>query len=738
MYCEKCNVEFPEGLRYCKWCGQTLVERPRASYDLQSCPSCAAPVQPGFAFCKACGAKLHRATRVDSDSLAQGAPTRPATPVHCAVCGEKVDQGAPYCKACGSPVEVSPDPFSSALLCDSCKSYSPLGSTVCRVCGAPLTQTVALTDQQAAGSTPPKGHDTLLDLDEEVPPQGNATPPGATVERTSLPAGGGLDSATWTLFTDDLTRGKQGLPVPDVPPAASHPESAAENLETGILPGSVSQQQAATSSLNKKRTTDSVEKEELSEVETPAQPLPQPAYDDLATVVDLKLEPQAHADKQTPHPPTSSLGARADSSEREVRGPVVPGGTAIFGSQMFEESAASPEEQLPNPPGPSEAAYPLTQERGAPSGSAGMQDTISSSTVDLAETRITPIPDSMKPTAEMPTVQDADATRVIDQEAPPQPWTPPAAPRPQPRVTPPPTVATQTPPAKKSVAPILAAVAAVVVVLAVAAVAGWWLLSGPAQPTPAPPQAGGTDTPPVAPTTPPPDSPPKPVSPPEGMVMVAAGTYLVGRNDGDEYARPEHKVTLPAFFIDRTEVTNAAYKEFIEATGHRAPDGWVNNSYPPGQDYWPVTGVSWQDAADYAAWAGKRLPTEEEWEAAARGSDGRIYPWGNDWKTGVANIGTKGITMVAQFPAGASPAGAVDMIGNVWEWTADEFDLYPGSTVPMPQTDPGVTYRVIRGGAFDGQKIHDGSYRGFLDGDKGEGGNKGWPKVGFRCVKDAR
>src|SRR5262249_40914997 len=182
------------------------------------------------------------------------------------------------------------------------------------------------------------------------------------------------------------------------------------------------------------------------------------------------------------------------------------------------------------------------------------------------------------------------------------------------------------------------AIATAIVVLLLVAGAGYvgWLLFGRSRPAPPPPPVI-VEQPPVTPP-PVPEKPPAPVVP-EGMIAVAAGSYTIGRNGADPLEQPEHKVDVRAFYIDRTEVTNAAYKRLVDSTGHKAPSNWTGNTSPEGKGDSPVTGVSWQDAVDYAAFAGKRLPTEAEWEAAARGADARIYPWGNDWRSGVANIG---------------------------------------------------------------------------------------------------
>ncbi|HEY3138136.1 MAG TPA: SUMF1/EgtB/PvdO family nonheme iron enzyme [Blastocatellia bacterium] len=296
------------------------------------------------------------------------------------------------------------------------------------------------------------------------------------------------------------------------------------------------------------------------------------------------------------------------------------------------------------------------------------------------------------------------------------------------------------PPIKRGGA-FVASVSVALVVIGGAIFVAWWLLFShrrPVQPT----TQVKVEQPPV--TSEPRVIPPTPVVP-EGMIAVAAGSYTIGKDSADPAAleRPQHKVDLTAFFIDRTEVTNAAYKRFVDAAGHKAPTNWTDGKVPEGRENYPVTGVTWQDTADYAAWAGKRLPTEAEWEAAARGADGRVYPWGNGFRADVANIGVapdkpgpeqypKSIKEVGRYPDGASPVGAVDMIGNVWEWVADEIKPYPGNTDSKLDLEYSVTYRVIRGGAYDGNKSHDATYRGYLD------ASQAYPKVGFRCAKDAK
>jgi formylglycine-generating enzyme required for sulfatase activity len=202
------------------------------------------------------------------------------------------------------------------------------------------------------------------------------------------------------------------------------------------------------------------------------------------------------------------------------------------------------------------------------------------------------------------------------------------------------------------------------------------------------------------------------------MVLIPAGDFHMGTvdADGNHYDEmPSHKVYLDDFWIDRYEVTNRLYKKFIDETGHRAPYvnaewaqpyNWKDTNYPPGKADFPVVLVSWEDATAYAAWAGKRLPTEAEWEKAARGGlVKKKYPWGDQITKHNANYFTS-ITEENQMkPVGTfppNPFGIYDSAGNIWEWCADWYNqtYYKKSPEENPPGPESGTYRVYRGGAW--------------------------------------
>jgi len=179
-----------------------------------------------------------------------------------------------------------------------------------------------------------------------------------------------------------------------------------------------------------------------------------------------------------------------------------------------------------------------------------------------------------------------------------------------------------------------------------------------------------------------------------------------GVGDDDEY--PEHEVYLSGYWIDQTEVTNGMYAQCVNEGGCTRPDSAessTRNSYYGNSAYdnYPVIYVDWYQAEAYCEWVGRELPTEAQWERAARGTDGRTYPWGNKSpNSGLANFDRNvgDTTEVGRYPEGASPYGTLDMAGNVWEWVADWYDSYPSGSVTDPQGPSMGDYRVIRGGSW--------------------------------------
>jgi formylglycine-generating enzyme required for sulfatase activity len=220
------------------------------------------------------------------------------------------------------------------------------------------------------------------------------------------------------------------------------------------------------------------------------------------------------------------------------------------------------------------------------------------------------------------------------------------------------------------------------------------------------------------------------------MVYVPAGTFPMGSADSDPDAqyeeRPQHQVTLDAFWIDRTEVTNAHYARCVAAGACQksalADDGRFN-----GADY-PVVGVAWQAAADYCRWAGGRLPSEAEWEYAARGPEGRIYPWGDTFDgSKVSSAGSADgyeyTAPVGSFPAGASWVGALDMAGNVYEWANNWYDEYSSEPQVNPAGPSSGQTRVLRGGGwYDTSESVRAAYR------HGNSPDDPIDAFGFRCV----
>lgn len=215
------------------------------------------------------------------------------------------------------------------------------------------------------------------------------------------------------------------------------------------------------------------------------------------------------------------------------------------------------------------------------------------------------------------------------------------------------------------------------------------------------------------------------------FVLVAGDTYVFGYDDEAD-ASPQYRRFLPSYYISKFPVTNRQFRTFVAATQYPALD-WKKHEFP-GCDDAPVVGVSLEDALAYCDWAGVRLPTEEEWEAAARGTDGRDFPWGDTWDPArcvTSKLQPSHAQKVGSCPAGASPVGAMDMAGNVWEWTSSWYQRYPGSR--LVDSSLGEKYRVIRGGAWDSEnpKCFNVWFRGY------EAPHTGRRQLGFRVARDA-
>lgn len=222
------------------------------------------------------------------------------------------------------------------------------------------------------------------------------------------------------------------------------------------------------------------------------------------------------------------------------------------------------------------------------------------------------------------------------------------------------------------------------------------------------------------------------------MARVPAGVFLMGDSRGALTERPQIRVHLDAFEIDVHEVTNAQYARFMRARLNegkpiRKPDTWDSPEFNPPRR--PVVGMTWHEARAYCAWAGKRLPTEAEWEKAARGTDGRRYPWGNAFGSGRANAAPAGLNRpapVGSFPSGRSPYGLDDMAGNVWEWTATPYAAYYYRVSPLrnPRGPRDGWLKVIRGGSWmNGPDQVRTSVRFRLD------PVVKWKRVGLRCAR---
>ena len=205
-----------------------------------------------------------------------------------------------------------------------------------------------------------------------------------------------------------------------------------------------------------------------------------------------------------------------------------------------------------------------------------------------------------------------------------------------------------------------------------------------------------------------------------GMAFVEEGEFAMGSDSSEPDEGPMRVVFVGSFYMDINEVTGADYKVFTEKTKHKMPKNWRIYGYKVALADYPVTFVSRTDAESYCSWKGKRLPTEVEWEKAARGVDGLIYPWGNKFDRASANTslsGIVGVASVGKYETGKSPYGMLDMAGNVWEWTVSDYNEKTA---------------VVRGGSWG---LSHRFARTFTR--LGYNPETRVNNIGFRCVKDS-
>jgi len=256
------------------------------------------------------------------------------------------------------------------------------------------------------------------------------------------------------------------------------------------------------------------------------------------------------------------------------------------------------------------------------------------------------------------------------------------------------------------------------------------------------------------------------------MVRIPAGSFSMGSNSDRPDERPQHQVALDPYAIDRYEVTNAQYQRYLAATNRPPPPYWEGLQFPQGQGDVPVVGVSWDDANAYCAWAGKRLPTEAEWENACRGPDNRLFPWGNGWgpgranldpSPGVSNLSTQagpaldpwsvawdllrnrpaaspgqGLRPVGSYRDGASPFMVMDMVGNASEWVADWYNWagYQGLPDQNPLIQGPSWGHVVRGSAwYDPRGNPDWEMEQSRCSARGSSHDQTDPRIGFRCAR---